>query len=412
MVVLLFAALLWCGGICPGNVAEADSTNLSAAAVTGRVADGIGTLDKIYWSPTLKIWLDRPGDDIRGHYDGRVNPPWWSAANAVEVLLDFMKATGRTDYDARIAALFEMNRDTRNRMPAVIAELKRRGQWSETDEKARAQEAGVRYLKDFCNEYLDDSGWWGLAWLKMYDRTHDEKYLATAKAVHAHMAKNWRPDRNGGVMWCADKDKLIPNAIANSLFLVLSARLYERTHESAYLAWAQQELEWFHAKALYDGKGVVDAPGHRGDYWTYNQGVFIGGLTALYQATGKRGYLDEAATVADSVLNRTGLVLPGGIIIEKLGTSGWDPGLFKGIFVRYLAQLRDVLNARKLHPDVARQIDRCIRGSADSMIRNSVATDGQYTNAWHEGAKDLTRNFNTQTAALCMLVAVLPDSNP
>ena len=403
-LVVLVCAL---AGVCSG--AEAD---LSATAVSRRVADGVGVLDRLYWSPTLEIWLDRPGDDLRGFYDGRVNPPWWSAANAVEVLLDFEKATGRADYDAKIAALFEMNRDTRNRSPEVIAELKRRRQWSEADEKARGQKTGGRFLTDFCNEYLDDSGWWGLAWLKMFDRTHDGKYLAVAKAVHAHMAKSWRPDRNGGVMWSEEGDKQIPNAIENSLFLVLSARLFERTHDAAYLKWAEQELEWFHAAKLYDGRGVVDSPGHHRDYWTYNQGVFIGGLTALFQATGNQEYLDEAATVADSVMNRAGVVLPDGVIIEKLGTNGWDPGLFKGVFIRYLAQLRDVLNARKLHPDIARQLDRCIRSSADSMIRNSLGDDGQFSISWHEGATDQTRNFNTQTSALCALVAVLPDQHP
>ena len=389
-----------------GEIYRADgSTNLSAAAVSRRAADGIAVLDKIYWSPTVNIWLDRPGDDLRGHFEGRVNPPWWSAANAVEVLLDFMNATGRSDYDAKIASLFEMNRDTRNRWPAVAAELKRRGSWSEADEKALAQKMGWKSIRDFSNEYMDDSGWWALAWLKMFDRTHDGKYLATAKTIHAHMAKFWRPDKNGGVMW--SEEKLVPNAIENSLFLVLSARLYERTHEADYLSWAEKTLDWIHEKKLYDGRGVVDAPHHRGDYWTYNQGVFIGGLTALYHATGKQEYLDEAATVADGVLNRSGDVLPDGVIIEKLGTNGWDPGLFKGVFIRYLAQLRDVLNAKKQHPDIAQQLDRCIRNSAASMIRNSIGADGQYSISWHEDANDQTRNFNTQLSAICALVAVL-----
>jgi predicted alpha-1,6-mannanase (GH76 family) len=404
-----------------------DSDALARPASVQRIRSGVELLNRRYWSPTLGIWLDRPGDDLRAHYEGRLNPPWWSSANAVEVLLDFMTLTGNSDYEAEISQLYELNRDRRSTAPRVVAELKRRNQWSAKDEEkwnrgqaeaaarirdpklSGAPAGGTEYYTQFRNEYLDDSGWWGVAWLKMYDRTHDAKYLATARAIHAHMAENWRPAKNGGVMWCEDADKQIPNAITNSLFLVLSARLYQRTTEPQYLKWASETLDWFHAKALYDGTGVVDVPGHHGDYWTYNQGAFIGGLTALFQATGREEYLEEAAKVAESVLNRAGLTQPDGVIIEKLGTKGWDPGLFKGIMVRYLAGLRDVLNARKIHPETALEIDRCIRSSAVSLLRHSVSPDGEYTAEWHSGAKDRSANFNTHTSALAALVAVLRD---
>ena len=349
----------------------------------------------------------------------------------MEVLIDFMKVSGRADADAMLDTLYELNKDPRQKAPRIIAELKRRKQWSEADEqeaKRRQQKAeadakahplkpgeaqGTVAYTDFRNEYLDDSGWWGIAWLKMYDRTRAAKYLATARAIHAHMAAGWRPEKEGGIVWCMDADKQKPNSITNSLFVILSARIYQRTHEPAYLHWAQRTLEWQHAKALYDGTGVIDTPGHKGDYWTYNQGAYIGGLTALFQATGDAHYLDEAVTVADSVLNRAGLVTPGGVLVEKLGLNGWDPALFKGACVRYLGHLRDVLNARHLHPETAQQIDRCLRASAASLIRIGPGADGQYPIEWHEGAKDTTtRNFNTQTAALALLVALLPDTRP
>ncbi len=387
-----------------------------------RIAEGIGTLNRTYWSPTLGIWLDRAGDDLRAHYEGRRNPPWWSSANAVEVLIDFMNATGRSDFDAALDTLYELNKDPRIKAPRIIAELKRRNQWSDADqEKADAKAASAKpadpqaaaAYTDFRNEYLDDSGWWGIAWLKMHDRTRAPKYLATARAIHAHMAAGWRPDKDGGIVWCQDEDKLKPNAITNSLFVILSARLYERTREPAYLQWAQRTLAWQREKALYDGTGIVDVPGHRDDHWTYNQGAFIGGLTALHQATGDPAYLDEAATVADSVLTRAGLTTADGVLVEKLGVNGWDPGLFKGACVRYLGQLRDVLTARRMHPGTVQQIDRCLQASATSLIRIGPGPDGQYPIEWHDGAKDTTtRNFNTQTSALSLFVALLSATRP
>ena len=387
---------------------------LSREAVTGHIRTGIARLNDTYWSPTLGIWLDRPGDDVRGHYDGRRNPPWWPSANAVEMLIDFMGATGSSEYEAAIASLYELQKDPRTRRARMVAELQRRKQWSEADEKAwqrelqKAAEAPAPrtgYYSDFQNEYLDDSGWWGIAWLKMYDRTKAAKYLTTARTIHAHMAGNWKPEKGGGVVWCEDADKQRPNAITNSLFLILSSRLYAMTREPEYLGWAEKTLEWFNARSLYDGTAIVDAPGHRGDYWSYNQGTFIAGLTALYQATGRTEYLDQAVKIADSVLHRSGLVLPTGVFVEKLGTGG-DARLFKGICVRGLAQLSDVLRARKLHADTAAEIDRCIRSSVESLFQHSIAADGLFGAEWHPEARDRSANFNTHVSALTALVSM------
>ena len=78
---------------------------LDRPAIERRIDDGIRVLNRLYWSPTLAIWLDRTGDDLRAHYEGRLNPPWWSSANAVEVLIDFMNATGSHTYDSAVADL-------------------------------------------------------------------------------------------------------------------------------------------------------------------------------------------------------------------------------------------------------------------------------------------------------------------
>lgn len=402
------------------GVATAAEKPRGREEVIGKVREGIERLNKLYWSPALGIWLDLPGDDLRAHYEGRRNPPWWPSANAVEVLLDFMNATGKSEYEASVAALYALRKDPRTRTARMVEELKKRDQWSEADEakhQLRLQKAAkpappaTGYYSDFQNEYLDDSGWWGLTWLKMYDRTHDAKYAATARTIHAHMAKNWRPEKGGGIVWCEDEDKQKPNAITNSLFVILSARLYERTKEPAFLSDAEKTLAWFRAAALYDGTAVVDAPGHRGDYWSYNQGTFIGALTAMYQGTKRKEYLDEAVSVADSVLRQSGIVLSDGVIIEKLGISG-DGSLFKGVLARYLAQLRDVLRVQNLHPKMVQEIDRCLQASARAILAVNIEADGLYPAAWHEGAQDVTANFNTQVSALAALLAALPEGKP
>ena len=333
-------------------------------------------------------------------------------ANAVELLVDFMNLSGTSEYDADIATLYDLRKNPKAKNARLIAELKRRNQWSDADEK-RWQDQGRKdkdttadasaYYSDFQNEYLDDSGWWAIAWLKMYDRTKAEKYLSTAKTIHAHMAKNWRPDKGGGILWCEDADKQRPNSITNSLFLILSARLHQRTKDPEYLSWAEKTLDWIRSNGLYDGTAIVDGPHHHGDYWSYNQGTYIGGLCSMCQATGRADYLDEASRVTESVLDRAGFVLPGGVIVEKIGTRG-DAALFKGIFVRYLAQLRSILLTQKLHQGTVTKIDRCILSSASSFLQNSISPDGLYTAEWHSDARDKKANFQTHLSAMIALL--------
>jgi hypothetical protein len=60
--------------------------------------------------------------------------------------------------------------------------------------------------------------------------------------------------------------------------------------------------------------------------------------------------------------------------------------------------------------ETAAKIDRCLRASAASLIRLGPSPDGQFAIEWQAGAKDTTtRNFNTQTSAIALLVSLLPE---
>jgi predicted alpha-1,6-mannanase (GH76 family) len=176
------------------------------------------------------------------------------------------------------------------------------------------------------------------------------------------------------------------------------------------LKWAERTLEWIRVNKLYDGKAIVDAPGHSGDYWSTNQGIYIGVLTALFQATKSASYLDEAATFAETALFSSGLTTADGVLVEKLGVSG-DASLFKGVFARYLAQLRDVLRSEKMHPATAEKIDKVIQSSAASLQRFSAGNAGFYRAEWHDGAKESATGFNAQVSALAAFVAAFPTTS-
>lgn len=384
---------------------------LCRAALGGELSDRIGAgwrlLDQRYQSEVLKIWLDRPGDDVRGHFEGRINPPWWSAANAVEGMVDLMTATHSKAYEARLLALHRMHRDPAKRWPAVKDELVRRGLWKEGDERQLRRRMQPRPGEgEFRNEYLDDSGWWGVAWLKFAVLTGDQECLATAKVIHAHMAATWQKDK-GGVLWCLDPDKQKTNTITNNLFLILSARLAKHTGEPGFKEWAGRSYRWLKEQSLFDGRGIVDGPGHKEDYWSYNQGTYLSAMAAWAEVSGDTAVLDEAALVARAVLQQAGFVAGGGVLKEALGTSGWDGCLFKGIFARGLREFADALRKAQRHPDLVAEIDRCLRATAAAILAGTPQ-DQEFPAEWHPEAANRETNFNTHLSALLALIAALP----
>ncbi len=326
--------------------APAASASISAR-VTGQVAAAIP-------APVQQgmATLVRGGDSGGG---GLIGPSWWQAGVAQSTLVTYMQTTGDKSYESVIAAAFALK--------------------------------GGNYI-GFEDHYDDDTAWWGLAWLQAYDLMGNLKYLTTAENLAAYIHKGgWDNTCGGGVWWRRSSDITshgAKNAIANELFLELTAWLYNTTHITTFKTWALDEWAWFQkvgmisngrrftfdkksytvpaglvtdgiTRSAYNGRACSDGKSTP-DTFTYNQGVILAALAQLYTATKDKALLRVAEKIAHAVLNSAHnaasnkLVTKNGgqgVLIEAdsscpaTGTScaTGDGAAFKGIFVRDLKVL-------------------------------------------------------------------------
>lgn len=297
---------------------------------------------------------------LMSQYDqdtGLFEDGWWTSANALTAIIDNLRDTGDRRYEYAISRTHDLNIDARQ--------------------------------GDFTNDYLDDTGWWGLAWVAAYDVTGERRYLDTARADAEHMFDNWTDQCGGGVMWNRKKD--YKNAITNELFLQLNAALHNRVpDDTTYLNRALGEWDWFRDSGMINpshmvNDGLDDDCGNNGQTtWTYNQGVILGGLTELYRATGDEGLLDTARSLADASTTSADLHADG--ILREPGETdrctGDDPS-FKGAYVRGLGALDEQLSDHPYGRYLDRQADAAYTADRDERNMYGPHWNGPWVASGH-----------------------------
>jgi predicted alpha-1,6-mannanase (GH76 family) len=247
---------------------------------------------------------------------------WWNSANCMTAILDYMLLTNDHSYIYAIDNTFEKNKN--------------------------------KYDGNYRNEYVDDTGWWGLAWVRAYDITRDQKYLQMAQIDADYMYSYKDNVCGGGLYWKTDRQS--KNAIQNELFIKLAASLHNRIPgDTKFLDRAREVWNWFSGTGVINNQNLVndgintkgDCRNNGGITWTYNQGVILGGLLELSKATGDANYINRARQIADAVL-ASDYLNHNGILWEPCehADCGGDAPTFKGVFVRNLGELNRYLSNR------------------------------------------------------------------
>lgn len=197
----------------------------------------------------------------------------------------------------------------------------------------------IKNKNTFLNDYYDDMEWNALALLRVYKATNETKYKDAVLEIWEDIKGGWNDHAGGGICWVKGH-YYSKNACSNGPACILAARLYQEFGDEKNKEWALKIYNWEKTTLFNSNNGMVydHIDGETGEIkkdwvFTYNQGTFIGSAVELYKILGEKSYLNDAMLAADYTTSS----LVGNSVLKSEGTG--DGGLFKGIFIRYFADL-------------------------------------------------------------------------
>ncbi|KAF9272159.1 hypothetical protein BGZ88_005128 [Linnemannia elongata] len=302
---------------------------------------GIKTLNSNWYSQDTGLW------------DGA----WWQSANALTTLADF--------------AILQ---------PGAANSLGITNIIQNTVKNAPKKFPG------FINTFYDDEGWWAMGLIHSYDATGNEGYLETAADIFKDMQTGGGTPCMGGIFW--SKDRKYVNAIANELYLTVAAALANRIPSNrTYAQIAVNEWKWFQGSGMINGQGLIN-DGLDGNCknnglqtWSVNQGVILGALVELSKGSLLGGsVLNTARTLAKAAIkalsNQDGILVETDKCETQANACGFDAKQFKGVFIRNLGYLNQVIGDGDIRAFILRNADSVLIKDRDSNNRMGVAWAG------------------------------------
>lgn len=181
--------------------------------------------------------------------------------------------------------------------------------------------------------------------------------------------------------------------------------------KNIYLDAAKEAWTWFQNIGLINSDNLIndgvdqDTCKNRGDpTFSYNQGVILGGLVELYEATGDESHLDRASDIANAVTTPGSSMLDDkGILVDECDRTqscSGDGIMFKGVFPRNLKKLQAVRPSE--------QWKSFLETNAQSIWSNDLSIeDGGCKNGVFWGGPYTEADPAAQSSALDCLIAAL-----
>lgn len=284
------------------------------------------------------------------------DPSWWQSANALTTLLNMVQTgspKAKQIADTVIPNTFQAAGTFNVRSNHGLKRKLAAAQDNHNNKEKEKEKEKDNDQNPFSNGFYDDMGWWAVAWMRAYDVTGNQTYLATAEALFADMTTGWGTSCWAEGMWW-DKQRTHIDPIADTLFLETAARLANRVtpadQKQRHVDWAVRAWDGLRHSVMYvpdehyvtaaDDMDLATCKLLKNPHgYTYSNGALVSGLVALSNATVNQDYLQEAHRVAHTVLK---IMVKDGVLLEP-GIDQAHPGgsapQFKGVFMRALNRL-------------------------------------------------------------------------
>ena len=306
---------------------------LNAASQGMRELLGFGDVtNPLRWDPYSGLWGGYTSYGISTH------PAWWQSAIATWTLARYLQATGSTDPADQdvLDRTFELN----------------------------VSKPGSRAPVNFANEYMDDTGWWALAWTEAAryelnirgDRTLAARYLAVAEWDENYIFR--APRSCGGIVWQLGYPS---DTISNAEFAALSAELYAIRHApgplhddakaARWLGKARWALSYLQSSGLVNlsagtvRDGLTRRCRPQSGPLTYTEGEVADALIQIGAALHDNSYFAQARAFLDYTMSPASGMSRDGVLQEYCesrprmchGLRQFDASSFKGIFTQAVA---------------------------------------------------------------------------
>jgi Glycosyl hydrolase family 76 len=395
----------------PARVPIASDAPSFADAASRGVQELITGDRSVAWNPRTGLW------------GGHTRPNWWQSALATQTIVRYLERTDNVDpfYQRVLLRIYDRN------VYKPLSTAKR----------------------DFANEFMDDTAWWGLAWLEAsryelyyrHDLADARKFLAVAEWDAKYIVA--APRQCGGIVWALRR---APDMVTSAEFISLAAKLSTYRQAPGVFHDPQKAAEWAtDARYVFNWlahSGMVDlhmgyvldrinGGCHKfiGGPLTYTEGEMADALVQMGVAFHQPFDFRLASRFIKYVLNYKSGLTSHGILEEHCESlSGacramrnrLDIPAFKGVFIQavddWTAATGRTTFLRFLHNQAAAVVDNAVVAHGDVPASCTSAPTCQFAFIWgrqlEPGPPPVPVTVASQESALDALTAVLPVKQP